>query len=160
MIKLFCDGSVNPQLKIGFGAYFVFEDNSDLEILKKSIKVKMFENTSSTKLELEVLLWALKQESDKIQKLEVYTDCQNILSLLQRREKLESNNFKTSTNKTEKNELLYKEFYSFIDVLEIDFIKIKGHKASKKKDELDKLFNLVDKASRKALRQYLNNEEK
>ncbi|MCT7910514.1 hypothetical protein N5912_01585 [Arcobacter lacus] len=36
--------------------------------------------------------------------------------------------------------------------MDIDFIKIKGHKKNSLKDELDTIFNLVDKASRSALR--------
>jgi len=32
------------------------------------------------------------------------------------------------------------------------FIKVKGHKKSSLKDEIDTIFNLVDKASRRALR--------
>ena len=53
-IKLFCDGSVNPKTKIGFGAYFIYDENLE----KQNIKIKKFVDTSSTKLELEVLLWA------------------------------------------------------------------------------------------------------
>lgn len=152
-MKLFCDGSVNPQMKIGFGAYFILDEN----IQNQNIKTKKFENTSSTKLELEVLLWALKDMNIE-EKIQVYTDCQNILSLLSRREKLEKNNFRTSTNKIVKNELLYKEFYFLLDKYEIEFIKVKGHKKSSLKDEIDKAFNLVDKASRNTLREFIKGE--
>lgn len=153
-MKLFCDGSVNPQLKIGFGAYFILDENN------QNIKTKMFENTSSTKLELEVLLWAFEDLKVKNEKIEVYTDCQNILSLLNRREKLEKNDYKTSTNKEVKNRFLYEKFYLLLDSFEIEFIKVKGHKKSSLKDEIDKAFNLVDKASRKALREFLKDNKK
>jgi len=90
-IKLFTDSSVNPQKKIGFGSFLVVQNENILfENLKESIKTKEFENTSSTKLELETLLWALeeiKNNEDCI--IEVYTDCQNIIGLKNRREKLE-----------------------------------------------------------------------
>ena len=50
-IYLFTDGSVNPQSGAGFGAYLFLEK---LDIfspeLEKQIKIKKFENTSSTKL--------------------------------------------------------------------------------------------------------------
>ena len=59
-IKLFCDGSVNPQKKIGYGAYFVYSDIVTIESAKQKVQVKRFVDTSSTKLELEVLLWALE----------------------------------------------------------------------------------------------------
>ena len=158
-IKLFCDGSVNPQTKIGFGSYFIYDENS----LKQDIRIKKFLDTSSTKLELEVLLWALKDinlitedKSISMKSIIVYTDCQNILGLEKRREKLESNNYKTSTGKIVKNHEIYKEFYEITDILDCTFEKVKGHKKSSQKDDIDKLFNLVDKASRKALREYLD----
>ncbi len=156
IVKLFCDGSVNPQQKVGFAAYFILEDEKkDFEEIKKSIKTKKFENTSSTKLELEALLWALEDKNLKEKEIYIYTDCQNILGLESRREKLEKNDYKTSTGKIVKNHELYKKFYEVIDKLNCTFEKVKGHKKSSLKDEVDRLFNLVDKASRKALREYI-----
>ena len=38
--------------------------------------------------------------------------------------------------------------------LDISFVKVKGHKKTILKDEIDNIFNLVDKASRNALRVY------
>ncbi len=152
-IKLFCDGSVNPQSKIGFGAYFIYDKNLE----NQNIFIKKFENTSSTKLELETLLWALEDLKDL--DVTVYTDCQNILQLEKRKEKLFGNNFLTSSGKKVKNEELYKKFYSKIKKLNLNFVKIEGHKKTAFKDDIDKLFNLVDKASRKALREF-NKKEK
>jgi len=156
MLKLFCDGSVNPQSKIGFGAYFILEDEEkDIEGINNKIKTKKFINTSSTKLELEVLLWAFDEECLDGKEVVVFTDCQNILGLEDRREKLQLNEYKTSTGKDIKNADLYKNFYELMDKLDCTFIKVKGHKKKSLKDDIDKLFNLVDKASRKALREYL-----
>jgi len=159
IIKLFCDGSVNPQKNIGFGAYFFIEKEEALEEIKNRINIKKFENTSSTKLELEVLLWAFEDENIKDKQIIVYTDCQNILGLKDRREKLEKNDYKTSTGKIVKNHELYKNFYLITDNFNCIFEKVKGHKQSSKKDDIDKLFNLVDKASRKALREYFSERE-
>jgi ribonuclease HI len=151
-IKLFCDGSVNPQKKIGVGCYFLHSENDTIEQSKKNIKVKRFEDTSSTKLEIEVLLWALEDSELQNKNITIYTDCQNLLGLENRREKLELNNYKTSTGKILKNHILYKEFYKKIDKLNCELVKVKGHKPSQEKDNIDELFTLVDKASRKALR--------
>ena len=65
-IKLFTDSSVNPQEKIGFGSFLILEENEiSFEDMKKDIKIKRFENTSSTKLELQTFLWALDEINDK-----------------------------------------------------------------------------------------------
>lgn len=61
-LLLFVDGSVNNQLKIGCGAYLLIDENDVLEIsIANLIKIKTFESTSSTKLELQTLLWALNE---------------------------------------------------------------------------------------------------
>jgi ribonuclease HI len=154
-IKLFTDSSVNPQEKIGFGANLkIIDEKASLLDMKKDIKTKRFEDTSSTKLELQTLLWALDEIEDN-SFIEVYTDCQNIIGLEDRRKKLEANDYKSSKGKLMNNHELYKLFFEKIDNLNIVFIKVKGHKKSSLKDNIDDIFNLVDKASRNALRENL-----
>jgi ribonuclease HI len=154
-IKLFTDSSVNPQEKIGFGAYLkILDENISFLEMKNIIKTKRFEDTSSTKLELQTLLWALDEIEDN-SFIEVYTDCQNIIGLEDRRKKLEANDYKSSKGKLMNNHELYKLFFEKIDNLNIVFIKVKGHKKSSLKDNIDDIFNLVDKASRNALRENL-----
>ena len=152
-IKLFTDSSVNPQEKIGFGSFLILEEkNISFEDMKKDIKTKRFEDTSSTKLELQTLLWAFEEIKNKDVILEVYTDCQNIIGLEDRREKLEKNNFHSSGGKLMNNHELYKDFFEKTDKLNIILIKVKGHKKNSLKNEIDTIFNLVDKSSRNALR--------
>ncbi len=153
-IKLFTDSSVNPQEKIGFGSFLILEEKEiSFEEMKRNIKIKRFENTSSTELELQTLLWSLEEINDKNIIIEVYTDCQNIIGLENRREKLEKNHFHSSSGKLMNNHELYKKFFEKIDELNLTFIKVKGHKKNSLKDEIDTIFNLVDKASRSALRE-------
>ena len=60
-LMIFTDGSVNTQSNIGYGAYLaVSERGLSLDSLRARVKVRRFENTSSTKLELQTLLWALR----------------------------------------------------------------------------------------------------
>jgi len=153
-IFLFVDGSVHPQTKIGFGAYLLLNESEfSSSTLDKKVKTKKFENTSSTKLELETLLWALDDTNLKNFKIVVYTDCQNIIGLQDRREGFEKKNYITSKNKQIKNHELYKEFFKMVDILDCEFVKVKGHKKTSIKNEIDEIFTLVDKATRKALRE-------
>ena len=151
-VKLFCDGSVNPQQKIGYGAYFIYTQIDTIQSAKEKIQTKKFIDTSSTKLELEVLLWALEDKELQDKVIDVYTDCQNILGLEGRRKRLESNDYKSAKGKLLNNHELYKAFYKRIDTLNCTFIKVKGHKPSKEKDMIDDLFTLVDRGSRDMLR--------
>lgn len=151
--QIFTDASVNAQTKIGYGAYLVVPDDGvSLDVLRSRVKVKRFENTSSTKLELQTLLWAF----DDIEALDggvmVYTDSQNIMTLQARRDRYERNHYRSNRNRLIKNYQLYKEFYAVTDRLDCLFKKVRGHSASNRKDAVDQLFSLVDRASRNALR--------
>ena len=84
---LLMDGSVNPQTNIGYGAYLaVSERGLSLDSLRPCVKVRRFEHTSSTKLELQTLLWALSEIHALGSKVIVYTDSQNIMGLQGRRD--------------------------------------------------------------------------
>ena len=158
-IKLFTDSSVNPQLKIGFAAFLkVTDEKVSLEEIKKEIKIKRFENTSSTKLELQTFLWAIEEINLNTSFLiEVYTDCQNIIGLPNRKEKIQSLNYHSSSGKLLNNSELYKDFFKLLEKYNCEFIKVKKKKKNSLKDEIYDIFNLVDKASRNALREELAN---
>ena len=153
-LMLFTDVSVNTQSKIGYGAYLaVAEFEISLDSLKNRVKVKRFKNTSSTKLELQTLLWALNDIHTLWDKIIVaYTDSQNIMGLQRRRKRFEENNYRSKKNRLLNNYELYQEFYKITDPLNCKFVKVCGHQASNQKDDIDKLFTLVDRASRNALR--------
>ncbi|SMG66217.1 RNase HI [methanotrophic bacterial endosymbiont of Bathymodiolus sp.] len=152
-LMLFTDGSVNVQSKIGYGAYLaVFDQELSLELLRKNIKVQRFESTSSTKLELQTLLWALNDIQALGCKVVVHTDSQNIIGLPGRRERLEKNEYRSKNNKLLNNYELYEEFYKISDQIDFELVKVRGHQVTSQKNEIDKLFTLVDRASRNALR--------
>jgi len=153
---IFTDGSVDTHSKIGYGAYLsVAERGFELDLLRPQVKVKRFEHTSSTKLELQTLLWALGDVRPGRRRVIVYTDSQNILGLQRRRGQLERNDYYSKDNKRLNNFELYQEFFKMIDQLECAFVGVSGHKRLNQKDEIDRLFTLVDRASRNALREAL-----
>jgi len=149
---LLTDGSVDSQSKIGYGAYLaVSERGLSLDSLRTRVKVRRFEYTSSTKLELQTLLWALSDIQALGRRVIVYTDSQNIMGLQRRRDRFEQNNYRTKRNKRFNNYKLYQEFYKMIDLLDCELVKVRGHQVSNHKDDIDRLFTLVDRASRNAL---------
>lgn len=157
-IQVFTDGSVNTQLKIGYAAYLIVTDqNTSIEQLKDTVNTKRFENTSSTKLELQGLLLALEEvvslnrQGDML--VTIFTDSQNIIGLPARRVALEQNEYFSSNKKRLNNHQLYQEFYRLTAVLKCELVKVVGHQVSSKKEHVDRVFALVDKASRRALRE-------
>lgn len=152
-LHLFTDGSVDSASKVGYGAYLLTaETGLALDELSRRIKVQRFEQTSSTRLELQTLLWALGEIQTTECKLTIYSDSQNIISLPARRNRLEQEDFRSKQNRQLNNSQLYQDFYRLTDHLMCDFFKVRGHRPAQQKTTIEQIFALVDRASRKALR--------
>ena len=150
---LFIDGSVDNMSHVGYGACLaVSEAGLSLDSLRERVKVKRFADTASTRLELQTLLWALGDPHLRGRKLIVYTDSQNIMGLQGRRGRLEQNDYHSKKNKRLNNFVLYQQFFRTVDRLDCEFVKVRGHRASSRKGGIDRIFALVDRASRYALR--------
>lgn len=164
-LRLFTDGSVNVQTKVGYGAYLTaFDGEVSPDALRSRVKVKRFEHTASTKLELQTLLWALNEILPFDGKVMVYTDSQNIMTLKARRGRYERSAYHSKRNRRINHYLLYQEFYSAMDRLNCSFVKVRGHLPLNQKNPADQLFSLVDRASREALRadisvEHLSNQQ-
>ena len=153
-LMLFTDGSVNTTSKVGYGAYLaVSEIGLSLDLLSTQVSVRRFEHTTSTRLELQTLLWALSDVHASVNKVIVYTDSQNILGLEARRARLEQHDYCSKKNVRLKNFELYQAFYRMMDQSNCAFVKVRGHLVSNRKDDIDRIFSLVDRASRAALRE-------
>ncbi|KFL35433.1 MULTISPECIES: RNase H family protein [unclassified Sulfurospirillum] len=150
MIRLFCDGSVNAQTHVGFGAYVVVFQNAAFDSLH--VKLKAFHDTSSTKLELQTLLWAVEECRSLNDEIVIYTDSQNIISLPSRKERFERMGYRTNHKKIHEHVALYQAFYTMMEEVNCSLVKVKGHKLERDKDMNDDYFTLMDRASREALR--------
>ena len=163
---LFTDVSLNPRLKLGFGAYLVIP-SSFLEIppgriirseFVEQIRLRRFEVTSSAKLEVQTLLWALEDfqkelSGSRFGTLDVYSDSQCVTGLQRRRSQLEMNVFcSNGTKRILTNACLYRKFYEFHDTLGFEVIKVVGHSRSCSHDSIHLIFSFVDKEARKALK--------
>ncbi len=143
---LFTDGSAHPPSRIGYGAYLAVTDTN----IESAVQTKRFENTSSSQLEVETLIWALQTLQPKT--VTVYTDSQNIIGLPERRSRFEERNYRNQKNMPVKHADLYREFFCLTDQIDCTFVKVKGHRVSDQKTDIDHLFTRVDRASRRALR--------
>ena len=159
---LFTDASVNPILKIGVGACLVLPASfldSPFPGIEKSeitgrITLRRFEDTSSTKLELETVLWALGEQRKRLKgRLNLYTDSQCISGLLKRKPRLLGRDFVSqTTNLPLKNAVLYQRFYAFHDKLVFNIIQVDGHSRTSVRDTAHRIFSIVDREARRALK--------
>lgn len=155
-LLLFTDGSAHPASRIGYGAYLAISDlNADPEAVENAVQVKRFENTSSSQLEIETLIWALRDTQPR--SVTLYTDSQTIIGLPDRRERLEKQEYRSKTGSLLNHAALYQEFFALTDPVVFTLVKVKGHRRAHQKSPVDRLFTLVDRASRQALRAELAN---
>ena len=146
---LFTDGSMHPPSRTGYGAYLAVDDPA----AECDVQIKKFENTSSSQLEIETLIWAL--QTLRPHAVTIYTDSQTIIGLPRRRARFEARNYLTAQNKPIRHAALYRSFFRLTDQIDGTFVKVKGHRVSNQKTETDRLFTRVDRASRQALRDHI-----
>jgi len=163
---LFTDVSVSPGRKLGIGAYVMvpasFPEASSGAIgrseITARIKVRRFEGTSSTRLELQTVLWALTENRQTPHgSLTIYSDSQCVSGLIKRKPRLLAGEFLSKKTKRQLgNASLYRTFYEFHDELCFHVVKVDGHSGSRVHDTAHRIFSFVDKEARKALKVWLN----
>ncbi|WP_029917454.1 ribonuclease HI [Pelobacter seleniigenes] len=152
-LHLFIDGSVDPRSKIGFGACLLLTSLPLTSAgLQDRVRTRRFSETSSTRLELQTLLWALQELPVTTCPLFIHTDSRNVAGLLAREDRLRKRDFCARSGRPLNNAQLYRELYPLISARDCTFIKQPGHPPAAQRNLLDQLFSLVDRAARLALR--------
>jgi ribonuclease HI len=171
---VFTDVSLNPQLKIGIGAILILPqsilvaDTNEInnQDLYDKISVKVFKDTSSTKLELQTFFWAFEVLTEEMKnpnlcKLSFYTDSQCIANLTDRRHRLESSGFSSKrTGRELNNSEYYQKLFYLKDTIAFDIIKVKGHSVSKNLDTIHTIFSIVDRKARQELKLWIKEHPK
>jgi ribonuclease HI len=170
---LFTDVSLNPQRKIGIGGYLLVplayleieaQDIGQGEVSAR-LKIERFAETSSTKLEVQTVLWALEDSREELAgsapgSLRIYTDSQCVPGLLGRRAGLINRDFLSQrSGRPLANAILYRDFYAAFDQLGFQLIKVQGHSRASSHDTVQRIFSYVDREVRKALTLWLNSPE-
>ncbi|MBI5739790.1 MAG: GIY-YIG nuclease family protein [Nitrospirae bacterium] len=121
------------------------------------LKVKRFKGTSSTRLELQTVLWALAENRQVPHgRLTLYSDSQCVTGLLRRKPRLLAGGFLSKkTNRQLINASLYRAFYEFHDESGFQVVKVAGHSKSRNHDPVHRIFSIVDREARKALKIWL-----
>lgn len=163
---VFCDASIAIKNKVAIGSFLILEksawDRLSVEgflyqksTLQDKIKHTRFDTHKSTLAEIKTFLYVMKTLAPlENKKICLFTDCQTLCDLYgDRQKKLLERNFKKKDGSPLNHGTIYKEVIDFFLSYEITVTKVKGHKPKSEKDnKVDKLFSLVDTASRKELR--------
>ncbi len=153
-ILIYTDGSCHTQHKIGaWTAIILFSKN---EILLKGVEI----DTTHNRMELSAVIKALEYISYhhfEKQKILVITDSQYVVGIKNRKGKLEITNFKTQKGRSVQNVDLLKQLISLNETLDVEYVKIKAHQ---KKTNIRNYNRIVDKISRKLVREYVKKNYK
>lgn len=166
---LFTDVSLNPQLRLGVGACLLVPtsllqsvpDEIDRADVSARLRTRRFEETSSTKLEVQTVLWALENYRAEFKgcgpgNLQVYTDSQCVAGLPGRRAGLEANDFVAGrTGRLLTNTPLYRAFFAVHDELGFELIKVAGHSRAGSHISAQRIFSYVDKEARRVLKLWM-----
>ena len=149
-LTIYTDGSCNHSHGIGGWAAIVLMGEQKLVLKGKEL------NTTHQRMELTAVLRALEYlELNQLSTLniKVYTDSQYVTNLQNRRSKLEAKNFLTKKNLLIRNVDLVEKLLSYIDKMNIQFIKVEAHQ---KVSEMKNLNREVDKLARSVVRKNLS----
>ena len=150
-IEIYTDGSCNHEYENGgWAAIIIINDKETL------LKGEEF-NTTHNRMELLSVIKAIEYiESQKLThcKINIKSDSQYLVGLIERREKLKASNFLTKKGISIQNPDLVKIITHYIETLNVDFIKVKAHL---KKTNIRNVNREVDKISRQIVREYVKN---
>ena len=156
-LAIFTDASFDPASKCGVVGAVIIDENVVATDIRPVVETKVFRNTTNTRLELQAILWALKKIRNHNRNIPVtlYTDCKTAVDLPKRRTKLESRKFKTVKGLDLNNGDMYIRFFSLFDEIMLKIIWVKGHKPSPTQNAHEKILSLVDKTTRRSLREMI-----
>jgi ribonuclease HI len=151
-IQIYTDGSCHTQQKVGGWAAIIFLGNEKLEL-------KGFEkDTTHNAMEMLAVLKALdflekKYDSNNaFTKIEIVSDSQYVVRILERKEKLKGNNFLTKKGTPIRNVDLVKKLIDRIETLPLIFTKIKAHQ---KATDIINYNRVVDHLARNEVRNHI-----
>ena len=149
-IKIFTDGSCHTQLKTGAWVALIFIEG------KKIVLQNVVENTTHNRMELSAVISAvlyITENNIEYSGIEIYSDSQYVVDLVDRKEKLKNKLFITKKGTPIQNADLVQNLITLMEEFVLIFIKVKAHQ--KPTSEIN--YNReADKLVRSILREAVN----
>ena len=167
---LFTDVSLDPRSRIGVAGCLLlpmaFLDTPPQDIDRGELSVKLFcrrfTDTSSTRLELQAVLWGVELYRTLVPDhercgLRLYTDSQCVSGLPARRERLKGSDYRAArSGRRLVNADLYEELFAANDELGFEIVKVAGHSRASSHDSVQRIFSIVDRGARQSLKLMLS----
>jgi ribonuclease HI len=166
-LHIFSDASFSKQHQVAVaGVLFLDTASHEEEAGSPPVQTRIFKEKNNIRAELRGIIFAIERliedgdqtdgsEGAKEHLVRLYTDCQPIVRLLERRQRLESSNYIVRrTGKPLGNADLYRQFFMVYDKVQLNLCWIRGHSPKGGQDTVAKNFSRVDKETRKVLRDH------
>jgi len=147
IIKIFTDGSCNPEFLIGGWAALIFHNDEKIVIQGNEFQ------TTHNRMELIAVIQSVEyvlKEFQDIKSIKIFTDSQYVAGIPRRKVKLMSKDLKTKRGKSIQNVDLIEKLIDILDSTNIEFVKVKAHQKS---SGIPNYNREVDMLSRKIVRQ-------
>lgn len=146
-VQVYTDGSCHTQQRIGGWAAVILL-GKEKEMISGN-QADTTHNAMEILAVLEALDYLGKSLNNNFSKIEIVSDSQYVVRILERKEKLKRDNFLTKKKIPIRNVELVKRLIEKIETLPLEFTKVKAHQ--KKTDEIN--YNrVVDKLAREEVR--------
>lgn len=169
-IIIFSDAATSSQNKLSVGAFFITElaglpalealsTTALFSNISDSLTYRQYESNKSTWSEITTVIEALNMVLTLYgpgHHIDIYTDCQSLCDLLNRRkDKLQKNKYITSSGKIHPNAELYETLFGMSEQFQIRTFKVKGHDKSQNRIGIyQQIFDILDKLVRNHLRAF------
>lgn len=124
-IQIYTDGSCHTQQRIGGWAAIILWEKEKIEL--KGLKKDTTHNAMEILAVLKALDFLEEKYNNTFTKIEIVSDSQYVVRILERKEKLKQNNFLTKKGNPIRNVELVKNLIERIETLPLIFTKIKAH---------------------------------
>lgn len=142
----------SSQAVIGYAYFKTEEEHSRMTLEPDQIRLHTIHEKNNIRAELRGAIMAIRACMPKVD-IFLYTDCQTVCGLVERRQKLEGNGFiSQAKNQLLANADLYKEFYEVYDSYRPNIQWLKGHVSGADLTRVQNNFAVLDKWVRKNLR--------
>jgi len=159
MIYIYTDASFRNTDKVGVIGFLIYENeaaNIAGHLSNLDCHETVITETNNIRCEFRAILAAMRfvLNRDRADEgINIFTDCQAITQLNQRRAHLAKNQYQSQrSGSLLANADLYQEFFSLYDQLKPDIYWVKGHAPSHLHGPIQKNFSRIDQAVRQHLR--------
>lgn len=143
MIEMYTDGGFrgkNRETSIGASASIIYKDGEIIDTVTRGVY-----DTTNQQTELLAVIIGLDSLYPTTEPILVYSDSAYIVNCFKQRwyDNWRVNGWRASNGKSVKNRNLWETLLNYVDAMDVEFIKVKGHSGNIGNEAADEAVNIV-----------------